>query len=221
MSSSPISCHACGLLVQPLAVGASACPRCHSHLHRRKVDSLRRTWAFLLAAYLLYIPANLLPIMVTRSLFGVQRDTIMSGIVYLWQSGAIGLALVVFVASILVPLLKLFALTLLVASTHFNWHYSRRQRSLLYRLVEVVGRWSMLDIFVVSLLVGLVQLNVLASVEAAPGALAFAAVVVLTMFAAMSFDPRLIWDVLPAPLSPARPLTSDLNANHGQERESE
>lgn len=206
MISTPISCHACGLLVLPVAVGASACPRCHSHLHRRKVDSLRRTWALLLAAYLLYIPANLLPIMETRSLLGVQRDTIMSGIIYLWKTGAIGLALVVFVASILVPLLKLFALTMLAASISFNWRYSRRQRARLYRLVEVVGRWSMLDIFVVSLLVGLVQLSALASIEAESGALAFAAVVVLTMLAAMSFDPRLIWDVLPAPLSPTTTL---------------
>lgn len=190
-----LACHACGQLSRLApAHGESRCPRCHAALHARKVDSLHRTWALLLAAAILYIPANLLPIMETRSLFGQQEDTIMSGIVYLWLSGSAGLALVVFVASILVPLLKLLALTLLAASVSLAPRWRPHQRARLYRLVEAVGRWSMLDIFVVALLAALVQIQSLASITAGPGAAAFGAVVVLTMLAAMSFDPRLIWD---------------------------
>lgn len=190
-----LACHACGQLCRSLASGVSChCPRCGSVVHLRKTDSINRTWALLAAAYILYIPANLLPIMETRSLFGVQEDTIMSGIVYLWLSGSAGLALVVFVASIMVPLLKLLALTLLAASVHFRPTWRPHQRARLFRIVEAVGRWSMLDIFVVALLAALVQIKSLASIMAGPGAAAFGAVVVLTMLASLSFDPRLIWD---------------------------
>lgn len=190
-----MACHSCGQLCRlSSAHSACHCPRCHSVMHARQPDSLTRTWALLLAAAILYIPANLLPIMVTRSLFGVQEDTIMSGIVYLWLSGSIGLALVVFIASILVPLLKLLALALLAASVRLGPRWRPRQRTRLYRLLEAVGRWSMLDIFVVALLAALVQIQSLASITAGPGAAAFGAVVVLTMLASMSFDPRQIWD---------------------------
>lgn len=190
-----LSCHACGQVCRrPADAPSCHCPRCSAVVHERKTDSITRTWALLAGAYILYIPANLLPIMETRSLFGVQEDTIMSGIVYLWLSGSIGLALVVFVASIMVPLLKLLALTLLAASVHFRPTWRPRQRTRLFRIVEAVGRWSMLDIFVVALLAALVQIKALASITAGPGAAAFGAVVVLTMLAAMSFDPRLLWD---------------------------
>ncbi len=189
-----MSCHACGQVCRAVAGASCRCPRCQAVVHLRKSDSLNRTWALLAAAYILYIPANLLPIMETRSLFGVQQDTIMSGIVYLWLSGSIGLALVVFIASIMVPLLKLLALTLLAASVRLRPTWRPRQRTRLYRLLEAVGRWSMLDIFVVALLAALVQIKSLASIMAGPGAAAFGAVVVLTMLASMSFDPRLIWD---------------------------
>lgn len=186
------SCHICGLLCryQP----KSLCPRCHSRLHQRKVNSLTRTWAYLLAAMFSYIPANLLPMMHTRSLLGEQQDTLLSGILFLWSSGSWALASIVFIASVLVPLLKLVALLLLVCSVQWSSSWRRRQRTRLYRLLERIGRWSMLDIFVVALLVALVQLNSLAVIQAGTGAIAFAAVVILTMLASMSFDPRLIWD---------------------------
>ena len=143
---------------------------------------------------ILYIPANMLPMMDTSSLFGAQRDTILSGVVYLWTSGAWPLAVVVFIASIAVPMLKIIALIFLVVSAQRRSDWQPRQRTRIYRVVEFVGRWSMLDIYVVTVIVALVQFNALATIKAGPAAIAFGAVVVLTMFAAMSFDPRLIWD---------------------------
>lgn len=192
-----LSCHVCGLLSRGDHGNRTLhCPRCSAPLHVRKPDSVARSWAFLIAAYILYIPANVLPIMETRSLFGVQADTIMSGIIYLWHSGSWDLALVVFIASIMVPLLKLIALTLLLISVQRRSTWQPLQRAKLYRIVELVGRWSMLDIYVVAILAALVQIGALATINAGPGALAFGAVVVLTMFAAMEFDPRLIWEPL-------------------------
>ncbi len=160
----------------------------------RKPHSLRRTWAFLVAAIILYVPANVLPVMHTEWFSGSEDDTILSGVVYLWSSGSWPLALVVFVASISVPLLKIAALAFLAASVQLRSTWQPRQRARLYRVVELIGRWSMLDIYVTAILVALVQAKALATIHAGPGALAFAAVVVLTMLAAMSFDPRLIWD---------------------------
>jgi paraquat-inducible protein A len=170
------------------------CPRCGDLLLPRKRDSVERTWAFLIAAAALYIPANTLPIMQTSSLFGYQRDTILSGILFLWSSGSWPLAAVVFIASFLVPLGKLLSLAFLLVSVQRGWRWARRERTVLYRIVEIIGRWSMLDIFVMTLLVALVQVRALAQIRAEPGAIAFGAVVVLTMLAAFSFDPRLIWD---------------------------
>ena len=137
--------------------------------------------------------------MQTSSLFGAQDDTIMSGIIYLWHSGSWDLALVVFIASIMVPLLKLIAMTVLLVSVQRRSVWQPMQRTKLYRIVELVGRWSMLDIYVVAILAALVKIGALATINAGPGALAFGAVVVLTMFAAMEFDPRLIWDPQQAP----------------------
>jgi paraquat-inducible protein A len=195
MESGLYPCHACGLLSAAVPGSPEArCARCEARLHFRKPDSLGRTWAFLIAGYILYIPANLLPIMDTGSLFRAQSDTIMSGIVYLWTSGSWPLAVIVFVASILVPAGKLLALTALAISVQRRMVWGQLQRTRLYRVVEVVGRWSMLDIYVVTLLVALVQLQSLATIKAGPGAVAFGSVVVVTMFAAMAFDPRLIWD---------------------------
>jgi paraquat-inducible protein A len=170
------------------------CRRCGAALHLRKPGSIARTWALLIAAYILYIPANVLPIMNTGSLFGSQSDTIMSGVVYLWHSGSWHLALVVFIASILVPLSKIFALTFLLISVQIGWTYRSLERTKLYRILEFVGPWSMLDVYVVTLLVALVQLKSLATITPGPAAAAFGAVVVLTMFAAMAFDPRLLWE---------------------------
>lgn len=190
-------CHACGLLSRrPSDSRTVRCPRCGARLHARKPDSIIRTWAYLIAAGIMYAPANLLPIMETSSLFGTQSDTIMSGVVYLWVSGSWPLALVVFIASIVVPLLKLMALTILVISVQRRSKWRPLQRARLYRLVEGVGRWSMLDVYVVTILVALVHIQTIATISAGPGAIAFSAVVVMTMLAAKSFDPRLIWDSL-------------------------
>jgi paraquat-inducible protein A len=155
-----------------------------------------RSWALLIAAYVLYIPANLMTIMETGSLISYRKDTILSGIIHLWTTGFEGIAVIVFIASILVPLFKLIALTLLLISVQKRSTWRIGQRTRLYRLVELVGRWSMLDIYVVTLVATLVQIRSLATVTAGPGAIAFGAVVVLTMCSAMYFDPRLIWDPL-------------------------
>ncbi|MDN2673827.1 paraquat-inducible protein A [Janthinobacterium sp. SUN026] len=190
-----LPCHACGLVAPPLGKGRHlACARCGTALHVRKPDSINRTWALLIAAMILYIPANLLPVMVTQSLFGAQDDTIMSGVVLFWTSGSKGLAIIIFIASVVVPMLKLGVLALLAFTAQRRSRWRPRQRTILYRMVEFIGRWSMLDIFVVTLTVALVRFKSLAVITAGPGALAFGAVVVLTMLAAMQFDPRLIWD---------------------------
>lgn len=164
-------------------------------LHHRKPASLQRTWALVIAAVICYIPANLLPIMSVTSLGQVQSDTIISGVIFLLGHGMWPLALVVFVASVLVPLLKLVILVFLLISVQLRSAWRPRDRTRLYRITEAVGRWSMVDIYVVTILVALVHLGNLATIEAEAGAVFFAAVVVLTMFAAMSFDPRLMWDV--------------------------
>jgi paraquat-inducible protein A len=188
------SCHVCGL-VQTITPGHPArCPRCEARVHVRKPDSLSRSWALLLAAYVLYIPANLLPMMETRTIFGLQQDTIMSGVVLFWTSGSWMLATIVFTASILVPLLKLFALTYLLLTVGRRSVDEPERRTRLYRIVELIGRWSMLDVFVVALVVALVQIRSLATITAGTGTTAFGAVVVLTLLASRCFDSRLIWD---------------------------
>lgn len=193
-----LSCHTCGQLCRAGGAPRPRCPRCRAPLHDRKPASVATTWALTLAALVLFVPANTLPMMTTSSLAGTQSDTILSGVVFLWTSGSWPLALVVFFASILVPLLKIMALLYLTLSVQLGAHHAPRARTKLYRLVEFIGRWSMLDIYVVTLLVALVRFQGLATVDAGPAALAFGAVVVLTLFAAMSFDPRLIWDPLSA-----------------------
>ena len=191
------SCHACGLVSRlDKAEEAAHCSRCGARLHLRKPNSVARSWALLIAAYILYIPANLLPIMDTGSIFNYRKDTIMSGVVHLWKTGSWAIATIVFIASITVPLFKLIALTLLLVSVQRRSTWRPEQRTRLYRLVELVGRWSMLDIYVVTILAAVVQVGPLATVKAGPGAVAFGAVVVLTLFAAIHFDPRLIWDPL-------------------------
>jgi len=189
-------CHDCGLLSRTREHGAGSleCPRCGAELHARKPKSLERTWAFVIAACLCYLPANLLPIMQVTSLGRAQSDTILSGVEYLLRHGMWPLAVVVFTASIFVPILKIAILVTLLVSVHRGSRWRPRERTILYRLTETIGRWSMVDIFVVTILVALVRLGNLATVEAMPGAVFFGAVVVLTMLAAESFDPRLIWD---------------------------
>ena len=170
------------------------CGRCGTPLHIRKTDSLNRTWAFLIAACVMYLPANLLPVMITRTLFGTSDDTIMSGVIYFWVTGAYGLAAIVFVASFLVPLFKLAALFVLVVSAQRRSNWRRAERAKLYHVIEIIGRWSMLDVFVVALLAGLVRIQGFAEITAGVGIAAFGAVVVLTMLASLSFDPKLTWD---------------------------
>jgi len=188
-------CHCCHQLSRPEPGSVRPrCPRCGAVLHRRKPDSLARTWALTLTAYILYIPANLLPIMTVTMSGRGEPDTILSGVKELIVGGMWPLALLVFFASITVPVLKLLVLTFLLLSVQFGSRWRPWERTVLYRLTESVGRWSMIDIFVITILVAVVELGALATIEAGPGAVAFGGVVVVTMFAAMSFDPRLIWD---------------------------
>jgi paraquat-inducible protein A len=189
-----IGCHVCGLVCRDTPMHDAACPRCGSALHRRKPGSYARTWALLIAAFLLYIPANLLPIMRTASLGDVDDNTILSGVIELWVKGSPDLAVIVFTASIVVPMLKFFVITTLLVSAQHGSGWAKRQRGMLYRLVEFIGYWSMLDVFVVALLTALVQFGLLSLVEPLPGVVFFGLTVVLTMLASMSFDPRLIWD---------------------------
>lgn len=199
-----LACDVCELVFVPEDARREGdqlrCPRCADLLHRRKPESLQRTWALVIAALVLYVPANLLPIMSVISLGQVQSDTILSGVVFLISHGMWPLALIVFVASVFVPLLKLGILMFLLLSVRGHWRWRPRERTRLYRITEAMGRWSMVDVYVVTILVALVRLGNLASIEAEAGAVFFCAVVVLTMLAAMSFDSRLIWDTLePAP----------------------
>ncbi len=195
--ASLVGCHSCNLLVSDSVFRENAhprCPRCGSSLHRRKTDSLNRAWAFLIAAFILYIPANYFPIM-TVILFGRGNpDTILSGVIHLVEAGEYPIAALVFFASVFVPILKIVVLGFLLISVQRGSRWRPRDRTVLYRVTESVGRWSMIDIFMISILIGLVKLGAVATIEAGIGATSFAAVVILTMVAAMCFDPRLIWD---------------------------
>jgi paraquat-inducible protein A len=196
------SCRSCGRVSQ--LVGAPdesaplRCPRCAARLHHRLPASLEFTWAYTLASILLYVPANLLPIMSTTSVFGDTQHTILGGIEELYAGGDWLLALIVFIASIAVPLLKIGALVLLAATAQRGSRWRSLERAQLYRMIQAVGHWSMLDIYVVVLLVGMIRFGGFGGVQPEAGLLAFGAVVVLTMLAAGSFDPRLIWPREPA-----------------------
>jgi len=189
------SCEGCGLLSRP-APGAEErrCPRCGEELHFRKPDALQRTLAFLIAAAICYLPANLLPVMTTITASGEDSDTIMQGVVLLWSPTGWPLSLIVLFASIMIPSAKILALLYLVITVRRGAIENNRQRIRLYRIVDIIGRWSMVDVFVDTFTVALIQLQPLMSVKPAPGLFFFAAVVVLTMLAVESFDPRLIWD---------------------------
>jgi paraquat-inducible protein A len=190
-------CHTCAQLQRaPDRSGEATCERCGAMLHLRKPDSLLVSWVLLAMAMVLYVPANLLPVMETGSLFGFQRDTILSGVKFLWNGGDWLIASIIFVASIILPGVKIGSLGLLLATSQRRSTWRPHLRARLYRAMEAIGRWSMVDIFVMALLVALVQFRTVAQIHAGPGAIAFAAVVMLTMFAAMAFDPRLIWDPL-------------------------
>jgi paraquat-inducible protein A len=187
------SCQVCGKLAPVLE---ERCPRCRSRLYLRKPASLQRTVALLIGATALYLPANLLPIMTVAEVGNVMESTILEGMVEFWRRESYPIAIVIFVASILIPIIKIVTLAWLCAAASGKVHPSPRILGRMHWFTEVLGRWSMVDIFVVSILVALVQFGTYMMVTPGPGALAFAGVVVLTMFAAMSFDPRLLWDRL-------------------------
>lgn len=175
--------------------GQAHCPRCHSPLHLRRPRSLQRAFALCLAAAVLLVPANMLTIMTVVNLGQGVPDTIMSGIVRLWQADLRAIASVVFIASIVVPIVKILALLLLILVVALRLRLNKQQCTLLYRFVHLIGRWSMLDLFMISILITVVSLGNIATVDTGPAATAFGAAVVLTMLAANSFDPRLIWDL--------------------------
>jgi paraquat-inducible protein A len=194
------SCHSCGKLT-PLDASAHAgdCSLCGAALHLRKPNSLTRTAALVLTAAILYVPANVFPIMTVRQFGMGAPSTILGGVEELIEAGLWSLALLILFASIFVPMLKLVSLTFLVWSVQRRSRWRPRDRTRLYRLTEVIGRWSMIDMFMLSILVALVKLGAVATIEPNLGATFFAAVVVTTMFAAASFDPRLIWDRMEVP----------------------
>jgi paraquat-inducible protein A len=190
-------CEVCEQLNRALAHDC-ACARCGAELHARKPNSIARTWALLIAAAILYIPANMLPVLHTGSVFGQQTDTILSGVIHLWTTGSELLAIIVFTASIVVPAAKVLTLSFLLIMAQRRSLWQPLQRARLYRATHMIGRWSMVDIYVGGTLVALVHLGPFADIEPGPAAIPFGAVVVLTMLATMSFDPRLTWDPVDA-----------------------
>lgn len=187
------ACPSCGFLA-PLK--CAACPRCGATLHSRKLNSRERTWALLITAILLYLPANLLPVMRVVTLGRTQSDTILSGVFYFLRTGSWHLALIIFIASVLVPILKIIILAILLISERRRSSRWPEHRARLYRLTELVGRWSMVDIFVLTLMVALVEMGSVATITPGPGSMAFALMVFSTMLAVQCFDPRLVWDSL-------------------------
>lgn len=196
-------CDVCEQLNRKPGDAACCCARCGAPLHGRKPNSVGRTWAYLIAATILYIPANVLPVLHTGELAKFRSDTILSGVIHLWQTRSWGLALIVFVASVVVPLAKIASLAYLAWAAQRRSAWRPDQRARLYRATHYIGRWSMVDIYVGATLVALANLGPFASVAPGPAAIAFSAVVILTMLATQSFDPRLSWDALDS--APQRP----------------
>jgi paraquat-inducible protein A len=190
-----IGCETCGLVCLPAAADAGPrCPRCGSHLHARKPDSVARAWALVIASLVLYVPANVYPVLTVVQLGAGAPSTILGGVEELLSSGMYPLAALVFLASVVVPMLKLIGLVTMLAATQVGWAGRLRDRTSLFRVVRAIGRWSMIDVFMISILVALVQFGAVVTIAPGLGAVAFAAVVILTMFAAEAFDPRLMWD---------------------------
>jgi paraquat-inducible protein A len=199
-----VSCECCHLVLRPArAEEPGFCARCGEKLEFRRRGSIATTWALASAAAICYIPANMLPVLNTITPQGSDDDTIMGGVIFLYTSGSWPLALMVLIASVMIPLGKLVSIGYLLISVQTGSVKSSRERTRLYRIVVFIGRWSMLDVFVDTFTVALVQLQPLMSVMPGPGVLFFGAVVVLTMLAAEAFDPRLIWDS-ESPLEAAR-----------------
>lgn len=199
-----VGCKTCGLVNALPATDSQSnisepdnyvCQRCGSDLYVRKPNSEQLTWALLLTAAILYIPANAYPMMITTSLGQSHASTIIGGMVELWQHGSEPVAVIIFVASVLVPIVKMLVLVLLLWLARHPGPLNAQQKTRLYRITELIGRWSMVDVFVVAIMVALIQSGNLMSVLPGPAALAFCAVVITTMLAAMAFDPRLLWDI--------------------------
>lgn len=193
------NCDTCGLLSRPVT-GAMAgrCPRCNEELAFRKPNGIQRTWAYLIGAAICYVPANILPVLTTTTPGGAESDTILQGVVLLWSPTGWPLSLIVLFASIMIPSAKILAMGYILITVQRGSFAGTQQRIRLYRTVELIGRWSMVDVFVDTFTAALVQLQPLMAVEPAPGLFFFAAVVVLTMLAVDAFDPRLIWDATSA-----------------------
>jgi paraquat-inducible protein A len=192
-----IGCSTCGLvnaIPETQTASPFICIRCGSTLHKRKPNSLQFTWALLLTAAVLYIPANAYPMMITTSLGKSHSSTIIGGMIELWQHGSEPVAVIIFVASVMVPIIKMVILVILLWLARHPGPLNAEQKTRLYRITELIGRWSMVDVFVVAIMVALIQSGNLMSVLPGPAALAFSAVVITTMLAAMAFDPRLLWD---------------------------
>jgi len=186
-----VACHGCKLVCDAPAI---RCPRCGARLHYRKPASMSRTLALLCAAVMLYLPANLLPVMRSSQFGQASENTIIGGVLAFWHAGEFGIALVIFLASVAIPCAKFLTLGWLLWCVHRGHQIGRRQRTQLYRAIEFIGYWSMLDVLVVGLVCALVRFNLLGSVEPRSGIVFFGVVVILTMLSASSFDPRLIWD---------------------------
>jgi len=203
-------CTVCGAMVdEQIVKDSGVCPRCESPIYKRKPKSLEKTTALLFAAMVLYIPANLLPIMDYEELNEDYSNTIITGVLELIGNDLWGIAAIIFIASVVVPIAKLVLLSYLVWSVKCKHQLKTKTRAFLYRLTEVIGRWSMVDVYVVTLLTAIVQFGFIGVVEPGAALLPFAAVVVLTMLAADAFDPRLIWDCLNEPI----PENQTLNAS--------
>lgn len=190
-SQNLVGCQYCGTLMHN---GEKKCPRCHHIVQSRKRSSLSKTCALLCAASILYIPANMYPIMITTFLGQAEPSTIVGGIMVLWGMHSYPVALIILAASIVVPLAKIMALLWLCWNTRFNTNITPEQKQKVYHVTEFVGKWSMVDVFVVAILAALVQLGTLMNIIPGKAALSFSFVVILTMLAAFSFDPRLMWD---------------------------
>lgn len=191
------NCHDCGKIFKLAKVAehnSPTCPRCAAPAHFRKPQSISKTWALLIAATVLFIPANALPIMEVIFLGSSSSSTIMDGIIYFFQHGSYGIGAIIFTASVLVPSFKIIGMVLILLSLEFRWQVWLKHKTMMYRYIHFVGRWSMLDIFVIALLCELVNFSQLSSITAAPAATYFSGVVVLTMLAANTLDSRLLWD---------------------------
>lgn len=195
------ACTACGYLQNQMSSSRpTACQRCGASVRFRKVNANARVWAFILAASIVYIPANVLPVMQVRTATGVSLHTIVGGVIELWRMGSWDLAVIVFIASVIVPMSKLLVLAALQINRHWRGPEIQRQRTRLYEAVEFIGQWSMLDVFVVILMTALADFPGISEIVAGPGAASFGMVVVLTMLAAFSYDPRHGWDQDPGTL---------------------